>query len=112
MMEDAFKSLERKSDNLFKMISDNLDTLSFSNKFESENNISSSSSSLSSRGITAAKQSSKSKPTTSQRNLRPQTAKSIRGISTPSSSPSRPAEVKARARSVDSHLQKKATGAK
>ena len=107
MMEDAFKSLERKSDNLFKMISDNLDTLSFPNKFESENNISSSS--LSSRGITSAKQSSKSKPTTSQRNLRPQTAKSIRGISTPSSSPSRPAEVKARARSVDSHLQKKAT---
>ena len=100
-MEDAFKSLERKSDNLFKMISDNLDTLSFPNKFESENNIS--------RGIISTNQSSKSKPTTSQRNIRPQTAKSIRGISTPSSSPSRPAEVKARARSVDSHLQKKAT---
>ena len=100
-MEDAFKSLERKSDNLFKMISDNLDTLSFPNKFESENNIS--------RGIISTNQSSKSKPTTSQRNIRPQTAKSIRGISTPSSSPTRPAEVKARARSVDSHLQKKAT---
>jgi hypothetical protein len=57
MMEDAFKSLERKSDNLFKMISDNLDSLSLSNMYEFENNKSPS------RGIISANQSpTKSKP--------------------------------------------------